>query len=53
MGGYVNSSDLMDKLTDDGTKLSFSAGNGIRVIRTPRDKQLGPWSRFGQDLGLL
>jgi len=29
MGGYVDSSDLMDRLTDDGTELNFSAGNGI------------------------
>ena len=50
-GGYVNSSDLMDRITDDGTEPGFLAGNGIRVIRLRRDKQLGPWSRFGQDLG--
>ena len=29
VGGYVDSSDLMDRLTNDGTEPSFSAGNGI------------------------
>jgi len=28
-GGYVDSSDLIDRLTGDGTEPSFSAGNGI------------------------
>jgi len=29
----------------------FSADNGIRVISVRRDQELGPWSRFGRDLG--
>lgn len=34
-----------------GVEPGFSADNGIRVISVRRGRELGPWSRFGQDLG--